>query len=289
MAPFSPIRSRHPIRVVLSATAFLPFMSVRKAAALAIAQFGIAAFFIPGLARVAVGDSAGWFVLAAAVLAAFARSIDIESWSLLIPGGFVGSVTRAFGPRAAGVAKAAALVERFLLGALACVLVGHYAASVSASAIAGRSFTGYLRAEDLATLIAIGALGVLWLQTRLGREIGARRAGASELDWNWHRPGHDRLGAGHAGAPRRRFIVAGLAGAVARTGWVPADAALAWLLGFALTLPVVGGGEALAHAAPELPPPRVQALRRTGLAAVLFTVVAIGRGNVPLRLARPGQ
>ena len=72
MAPFSPIRSRHPIRVVLSATAFLPFMSVRKAAALAIAQFGIAAFFIPGLARAAVGDSAGWFVLAAAVLAAFA-------------------------------------------------------------------------------------------------------------------------------------------------------------------------------------------------------------------------
>ena len=90
----------------------------------------------------------------------------------MIPGGFVGSVTRAFGPRAAGVAKAAALVERFLLGALACVLVGHYAASVAASAIAGRSFTGYLRAEDLATLIAIGALGVLWLQTRLGREIG---------------------------------------------------------------------------------------------------------------------
>src|SRR6186713_2387634 len=120
MAPFSPIRSRHPIRVVLSTTAFLPFMSVRKAAALAIAQFGIAAFFIPGLARVAVGDSAGWFVLAAAVLAAFARSIDIESWSLLIPGGFVGSVTRAFGPRAAGVAKAAALMERLLLGALAC-------------------------------------------------------------------------------------------------------------------------------------------------------------------------
>jgi hypothetical protein len=55
MAPFSPIRSRHPIRVVLSTTAFLPFMSVRKAAALAIAQFGIAAFFIPGLARVARG------------------------------------------------------------------------------------------------------------------------------------------------------------------------------------------------------------------------------------------
>jgi magnesium transporter len=274
MAPFSPIRSRHPIRVVLSATAFLPFMSVRKAAALAIAQFGVAAFFIQGLAQTAVGDSAGWFVLAAAVLAAFARSIDIESWSLLIPGGFVGSVTHAFGPRAAGVAKAAALAERILLGALACVVVGHYAASVSASAIAGRSLTGYLRAEDLATLIALAALGVLWLQTRLGREIG--RDVLARASW---------IGVGivlvtivwalvtlaRHGAVSSSLV---LPVPMARTGWFPADAALAWLLGFALTLPVVGGGEALAHAAPELPPPRVQALRRTAVAAVLFTVAA---------------
>ena len=43
---------------------------------------------------------------------------------------------------------------------------------------------------------------------------------------------------------------------------------LACVLGFALTLPVVGGGEALARAAHELPPPRVQALRRTGLLTV---------------------
>jgi magnesium transporter len=274
MAPFSPIRSRHPIRVVLSTTAFLPFMSVRKAAALAIAQFGVAAFFISGPARAAVGDSAGWFVLAAAVLAAFARSVDIESWSLLIPGGFVGSVSRAFGPRAAGVAKAAAVVERILLGALACVLVGHYAASVSASAIAGRSLTGYLRAEDLATLVAIGALGVLWLQTRLGREVG-RDALARAI---WIGVGIVLVAIVWALVTVARHGVLSsslvLPTPVARTGWFPADTALVWLLGFALTLPVVGGGEALSHAAPELPPPRVQALRRTGIAAVLFTVVA---------------
>ena len=97
-------------------------MSVRKAAALAIAQLGVAAFFISGVTRTALGESAAWFVLAATVLAAFVRAIDIESWALLIPGGFVSRVTNAFGPRAAGVARAAALVERVLLGALACVV-----------------------------------------------------------------------------------------------------------------------------------------------------------------------
>ena len=64
MTPFSPITPRHPIRVVLSSTALLPFMSVRKAAALAIAQLGVAAFFIAGVARAALGESAAWFVLA---------------------------------------------------------------------------------------------------------------------------------------------------------------------------------------------------------------------------------
>src|SRR5437867_5441444 len=171
MAPLSPIRPRHPIRVVLSSTALQPFISVRKAAALAIAQLGIAAFFISSIARAALGPSAGWFVLAAAILAAFARAVDIESWALLIPGGFVSRVATVFGPRAAGVAKAAALVERVLLGALASVLVGHYVASVSATAIGGLRFIGYVRPEDLATPLAVGAIGVLWLRIRVGRGL----------------------------------------------------------------------------------------------------------------------
>ena len=182
MAPFSPIPPRHPIRVVLSSTAFLPFMSVRKAAALAIAQLGVAAFFISGITRSALGESAVWFVLAATLLAAFVRAIDIESWALLIPGGFVSRVTSAFGARAAGLAKAAALVERVLLGALACVVLGHYVAAVSATAIGGWRFTGYVRPEDLATLLAVSALGVLWLRTRIGRDIGRDRDGASRVD-----------------------------------------------------------------------------------------------------------
>ena len=70
------------------------------------------------------------------------RAIDIESWALLIPGGFVGRVASAFGARAVGFAAAAALVERLLLGALACVVVGHYAAEVAVTAIAGWRFTG---------------------------------------------------------------------------------------------------------------------------------------------------
>ena len=84
--PMSPSPSpprRRRIRVVLSSTALQPFVSVQKAAALAIAQLGVGAFFVSGVCPSSLGVSAGWFVLAATVLCGFARAIDIESWALL--------------------------------------------------------------------------------------------------------------------------------------------------------------------------------------------------------------
>ena len=84
MTPFSPIPHRHPIRVVLSSPALQRFLSVRNAAALVIAQLGIAAFFVSGDTPIALGPSAGWFVFVAAGLAVLVRAIDLESWALLM-------------------------------------------------------------------------------------------------------------------------------------------------------------------------------------------------------------
>ena len=271
MAPFSPIPRRHPIRVVLSSTALQPFVSVRKAAALAIAQLGIASFFIAGLTRGALGDSAGWFVLAATLVAAAARAIDTESWGLLLPGGFVTRVTRAFGPRAAGLAAATALVERLLLGALGCLIAGQYVAGVAVMAIAGLRPTRAVGPEDLATVLAVGAIGLLWVRARVGRDVGhdtiARGVwigvGVLTLTMIWGVATVVRSGAS------RVSVLAPLP-PVALTGWPLVDGAVACVLGFALTLTVIGGGEALARAAQELPPPRVHALRRIGLLTVLF-------------------
>ena len=171
MPSFPPIRPGDRIRVVLSSTALLPFVSVGKASALAIAQLGVAAFFIAGTTVPVLGNSAGWFVLGAAVLASFVRAIDIENWALLMPGGLVTRAGSAFGSSGAHIATAIALVERVLLAALACVIVGHYAASVPVLAIAGARFTRFARAEDLAAVFAIATVTLLWLRLRLGRGI----------------------------------------------------------------------------------------------------------------------
>jgi magnesium transporter len=289
MSPFSPIRSRRPIRVVLSSTALLPFLSVRKAAALAIAQLGVGAFFIAGVTGAALGESAAWFVLAATLVAAFVRAIDVESWALLIPGGFITRVTGAFGMRASGLARAAVMVERVLLGALASVVIGHYVASVSATAIAGLRFTGFVRPEDLATLVAIAVIALLWLPTRIGRDVG--RDALARAVWIGVAILLVTIAWGVATAARG-VVFSSLAvppPVAAVTPWAPLDMALAILLGFALTLPVLGGGEALARAAHELPPPRVQALRRTGRLTVLFAGVTTTLGTFLALLLVPAS
>jgi magnesium transporter len=288
MSPYSPIPSRHPIRVVLSSTALLPFISIGHAAALAIAQLGVAAFFIPGVLRTYAGDSAIWFVLAAAGFAAFARAVDIESWALLIPGGLVGRVASAFGPRATGFAKAVALAERVILGALTSVVIGHYAASVSATAIAGWRFTGYVRPEDIATIVAVAVLGILWLSTRLGRQV--RRGPVSRGVWIgvgillltiiWSALSLIRVHQPLAGVTAWPSLPA-------ISGVAPLDALFGILAGFALSLPVVGGGEVLARAAQELRPPRVQALRRTALLTVLYAGLVTTVGTLLVILLIP--
>ncbi len=277
----APIQPRRRVRVLLSSTALLPFLSVRKAAALAIAQLGVGAFFLSGITQSALGESAGWFVLGVSILAAFVRAIDIESWALLIPGGFVRRVRAAFGRRASPVAAAVAIVERLLLAALASVVVGHYAAGVAVTAIVGWRFTGHVRAEDLATVLAVLAVSLWWMPARLGRHI-TRDVFARGI-WIgiailllmiiWGLVSF--IGGGATAAT----ILASRPPPLPVTGWALGDALVFCLIGIAVALPCIGGGETMARAAQEMAPPRVQALKRTASLTVLFGLLITTAGT----------
>jgi magnesium transporter len=266
---------------VLSSTALLPLVSLPNAAAPALAELGVGAFFVAGLTTAAVGGAAVWFVLAAAVLAAVVRAIDVESWGLLLPGGFAGAVRQAFGERTAHVASAAALIERLLLGSLAAVVAGHYLVRIAVTAFAGSRFTGFVRPEELATIFAVCAIGLLWVRARIGRDVGR----VTTMNGIWS-----------AAALLVVLIVwavgtfvqtggslAPLAAAPLLPGSTPAgplfDALLAYGVGFAVALPALGGGEVLARAAHDVKPPRIQALRRIGLLSVFLGVVVTAVGT----------
>ena len=152
--PF-PFQPNQRARVFLSSMGLLPFVSVWKAAAFALAELGCATFFVVGVVLATAGPAAPWFVLAACVLGIFARQVDIESWALFMPGGLAGRAEEAFGVRAGKAVSTVVLLERFLLAALAASVVGRYLANV----------------EDVATQIAMGVVGLLWIRARSGLDL----------------------------------------------------------------------------------------------------------------------
>jgi len=274
--PLTPrLRTPHPVRVVLSTPAVRSFVSVWKAAALAIAQLGAGLFFVAGVAAPVLGPSTVWAVLATAVLGWFARAIDVESWALLIPGGTSSRVHQAFGPRAARVATAVAVVDRIVFAALAAVVTGHYVALVLAPRLRG-TVAGAVAGQELATVIGIAVVGLLWMRARIGlswpRDVVARGVWIAVAIlialavWA-------TVSLRHATVPTAALLQPPLP-----PRWTPLpvlDGVIFWWSALILTLQAIGGGDALSRVAHEFPPPRLASLRRT---RTLVGVVTAGLG-----------
>jgi magnesium transporter len=262
------------VRVVVAATALLSFISVWRAAALAIAELGVAVFFLNGLERSAMGDSAAWFVLAACLIGAFVRAIDAESWGFLIPGGLVGRAERAFGPRAVSVSAAAVLTERWLLVALACVVVGRYAVSPALDVVGIWQPARRLTADELVALLAAFVIGLLWIRARLGFDLApnaiARGVWIGVAILGVMTAWAVATTAAADGAFSKIFTLPPPPGSA--TDWSFLGLIVPVLIGLGLALPAIGGGDSLGRAAHEFPPPRMQALRRTGLLVALFSL-----------------
>ena len=61
------------------------FVSLWKAAAVAVAELNVASFFIAGALAGEVGTLAPWFVLIGWAMSVLVRAIDIESWAFSSP------------------------------------------------------------------------------------------------------------------------------------------------------------------------------------------------------------
>ena len=271
------------VPVVIATTAWRSFVSRRRASGLALADLGVAAFFAANLASTTLGTSAPWFVLAAVVVGWGLRAADLESWALLSPGGPIGRAQEAFGPRIVPIATAAQLVERLLLAAVCVVVVGDYVSALGAAAIGHWTVTRNVTPEEVSTVAAAAALGVVWIRIRLGR--GSNPETASRQVWGAIGillvlviAGAITMARTHAAIPPLPWMKSSaMPLASAGTGvWsrVPSHllVLVAIVIGFGQMLPVLGSGEGLSRIARDLPPPRVAGLRRI---AVLIGVYAL--------------
>jgi magnesium transporter len=287
-------RGKRDVPIVLAASALVSFTSASRAAALALPELAFAAFFAGGVLGDTAGNAGPWIVVLATLIGLAIRRLDLESWTLFIPGGLSGRVERAFGSRAATAATGVAVIERILLAALASVVFGHY---VAASLFAATRYTQLLRATtaDLSALTALVLLGGLWLRARRGRLLTAAErarhvwlavgilaalllwAGGTALAraaWPaapWPLPGMPQGTAGGWGE-----ILSG-------AGWI----VVAVLAALGRAAPAIGVADSLPRIVHELAPPRIAGLRRTvaitSAAAVLFTggLTLLGAALVP--------
>ena len=271
------------VSIVLATNALVSFTSASRAAALALPELAFAALFAGGVLQDTAGNAGPWIVFAATVFGLAIRRLDLESWTLFIPGGLTGRVERAFGARAATAATGVVIIERVLLSALACVVFGHY---VAAWLFAATSYARVLRnatATDLSTLTGLVLLGSLWLRARRG-----------QLLTPLHRARHVWLATGILAV----LVVWAAATAIVRSAWPPGpwplpgmpegmgggwrDAltgagwiAVATLAALGRAAPAIGVADSIPRVVHELAPPRIAGLRRTVIitsaAALLLT------------------
>ncbi len=251
------------IRVVLATRTLLAFTPTWRAATLALAEFGCVAYFASGVAQEAAGASGPWYVLAAVLLGACVRAVDVEARSLFVRGGLYGFVRQPLGDPAARIAASALLVERMLLGPLAAAVAGRYVVGVVRASVSPEMTQA--AAENTAVAAAVGVLLAVWIGQRRGRMFP-----------------HTGISRGVAASAivLATTAVWAAATAAARGGaWppLPFSAAapatpLGALLALGSVLVIAGGVETLSQLAPELEPPRIRNLQRIARVVVVSSL-----------------
>ncbi len=113
-------------KVVVATTVALSFISYWRGAAIVLSDLASSMFYAGGIAEVAIGKSAAWYVLAVMIFSFAVRSVYMESCGMFVRGGVYVVVRDSMGPFAARVSVSALVFDYVLTGPISCVTAGQY-------------------------------------------------------------------------------------------------------------------------------------------------------------------
>jgi magnesium transporter len=237
---------------------------VWRASARALAELGVAAFFIGGIAWTALGSNGAWGVLAVVLVSIVLRAADVEARALFVPGGVYGGIRETLGERPATVAVSALLVDRLMLGALAAVVAGHYLV-VFAESVVGTA-TPSLIGDSGPITFALTAIAIVWWSHRQGRRTRERSVARV---------------IGIAIAVLGLLVAVGylavLISSRVSIGLGLPSGARSFVSGAVMVLAALGSVESMGHAAMTLEQPRIRNLHKVArFVAVYSLVVTVG-------------
>src|SRR5882672_4202025 len=115
-------------KVVVATTVALSFISYWRGAAIVLSDLASSMFYAGGIAELAVGKSAAWFVLGVMLFSFAVRAVYMESCDMFVRGGVYVVVLDSMGPLAAKVSVSALVFDYILTGPISCVSAGLYLA-----------------------------------------------------------------------------------------------------------------------------------------------------------------
>src|ERR1700752_4367887 len=122
----SPMERQTATKVVVATTVALSFISFWRAAAIVLNDLGSSVFYVGGIAEVAIGRSAPWFILGGMFFSFAVRSVYMESSSMFVRGGGYVVVRDAMGPFVARLSVSALIFDYILTGPISVVSAGQY-------------------------------------------------------------------------------------------------------------------------------------------------------------------
>src|SRR5499427_6527162 len=113
-------------KVVVATTVALSFISFWRAAAIVLSDLASSAFYAGGIAELAIGKSAPWFILGVMVFSFAVRSVYMESSSMFVRGGVYVVVRDSMGPFVARLSVSSLIFDYILTGPISVVTAGQY-------------------------------------------------------------------------------------------------------------------------------------------------------------------
>lgn len=119
-------KSSQTAKIVVATTVALSFISFWRGASIVLADLASSAFYAGGIAQIAIGPSAPWFVLAVMLFSFAVRSVYMESCSMFVRGGVYIVVKDSMGNFAARLSVSALVFDYVLTGPISVVSAGQY-------------------------------------------------------------------------------------------------------------------------------------------------------------------
>src|SRR6202162_6173782 len=113
-------------KVVVATTVALSFISFWRGASIVLSDLASSAYYAGGIAEIAIGPAAPWFVLGVMLFSFAVRSVYMESCSMFVRGGVYIVVKDSMGPFMARMSVSALVFDYILTGPISVVSAGQY-------------------------------------------------------------------------------------------------------------------------------------------------------------------